>query len=251
VKHNAVLVGTTYFQNVTFSTDSPDEGASFTYTLQTCDTELATWMTVTSPSGAELRPDQVDPWPPGEASLRTVVRVAVPGNATLGARHCGLWSKFCPPGPDAGVSICTGAYIPVDLVLTDQMLVSYATKGATLSPYYVKMGDPVHVQVDVENAGNVDVTSLQVEARVWPYSLGTTYAGPYTAQGTNSALTKPIPAYQVSPRATIEMFFPFTSLALGKYYLGVRTYNADGVDYQNSRYLEVYRNGKVRSRGFS
>jgi hypothetical protein len=241
VKHSAVLVGTTLSQTVTYSTDAPDEGSLFTFTESSCDAELASWMTVTLATGLELHPGDTGPWPAGQQQLPTVVHVPIPLDATLGERRCMLMGKLCAPGVDGGgVSICLGASVLVDVVVTDQPLVAYATKGVRLSPYYVKLGDPVHIELDVENTGNVNVTSVRVDASVWPHNLGAPYPGPYTAQGTNSVLATPIPAYQISPRATREMTFPFTRLPLGIYYLGVTTFNGNGVDYQNNYYLEVY-----------
>ena len=64
VKHDAVLVGTTFFQTVDYSTNEPVDGTLFTYALQNCDTELASWMTISLPTGPELRPGELGPYAP-------------------------------------------------------------------------------------------------------------------------------------------------------------------------------------------
>jgi|GEM_PF-6070672 len=242
VKHSAVLVGTTLAQTVTYSTNAPDEGSVFTFTESSCDAELASWMTVTLATGQELHPGDTGPWPAGEPYLPTVVHIPVPPNAALGQRHCMLMGKLCAPGVDGGgVAICLGASVLVDVTVTDQPLVAYRTVNVAPAPNRIEMGSPLRLEFEVENTGNVDVTSVQMEARVWSRKLGSPYAGPYAAEGTNSVLAPSVPAYQSSPRAKREKTFPFTSLPVGTYYLGVTTYNQDGLDYNyDYHYLEVY-----------
>jgi len=160
VKNDHLLPGTTFEQVINLSRNDDSQDMQVNIRLDG-DKEIEKWLKIDNENNLVMKK--------GQTVLPMNVTVKVPKNAALKDYKGGIFVTLesVTSGTQQGgnVAIKLGAHILVELSVIGDKVINYRIKSVTLDT--LGQGDPFHLNVEVENMGNTEISELTGQVDIY------------------------------------------------------------------------------------
>ena len=225
VKNDHLLPGTTFEQIINLSRNETEQDMQVNIRIDG-DKEISKWLKIEDQKNLIMKK--------GQTVLPMKVTVKVPKNAALKDYRGGIFVTLesiagADTSKGGNVAIKLGAHILVQLSVIGDKVVDYRIKSITLDT--LNQGDPFHLNVEVENMGNTEISELNGQIDI--YDKKETQV---IKSVTFGKLTEP-----VSPDEVKKTMVNFTDLILepGEYWIVAKVIKDEKVIYENRLYQKV------------
>lgn len=225
VKNNHLLPGTTFEQVIYLSRNEPKEEMKVAVTISG-DEELVEWIQIQDEENLIMKK--------GQTLLPMKVIINVSESAATKNYIGGIFVSLSPLVTDTSlgggeVAIGLGAHISVDISVIGDKVTDYEIRSASVEPQ--EQDNPLSVNVEVENKGNTEISSLKGQIDIY--------------NSTNTEILKSltfVPFEEpVFPDETkeIEMIFQDFKPDPGEYWVAVKAFKDEEVIYEDRFLKEV------------
>lgn len=224
VRNDHLLPGTSFEQIINLSRNDPDQDMKVNIRI-TGDKEIQNWIKIENQSRLVMKA--------GETILPMKVIVEVPKRAALKDYRGGIFVTLEPvqaEGQQGGtVAITLGANITVELSVIGTKVTNYRIQSISTTP--VEEGQPLALNVELENFGNTEISTLNGQAEIYDEK--------------ETQILKSLPfgplSQPVSPdeKGRVQIRFDQFILDPGNYWIIVKVYKDEEVIYENRLYQTV------------
>lgn len=220
IRYDYLKPGLSYSEVITLSTDDASRDRLIKTSI-TGDPELTKWLRLESQTSLRI--------PQGKNQLPVTIIIDVPKDAEA-KRYSGNISLSLQAAENMnGLDINLGANIKVDVAVSNRDFVDYNVRS--INAESIVENNPIFLDLQVENNGNVPLSSIPVELQFWSQNEQT-----LMGKATASALQQPIPAYgsgvaqiKVEPKGLVP----------GKYWIRVKALKEGEVLHETKLFLAV------------
>lgn len=222
VRNLHALPGTSFEQTITLSTNNASQDMKVSANVRG-DRNLINWVTIKDMDSLILHS--------GETQLPMIVQVNIPKRAGLKEYKGSIDIRLEPvkASESSGVSIALGANASIEITVVGDAFSDFKINSIATQP--IQAGQPIRLELQVENRGNIDIDKIRTEVDVWN-ETETVKLQTYNGE----LLVTPVDPYETQ-KTIVEI--PTPNLTPGKYWLKVKAFKDQVAIFETKLYLAV------------